>query len=150
MDEALRQQIIAVLHSEGKVPALTALRDKTGMGLGEAEAFTDGLPLSASAAMQPRTASAVDEKLQGELRVMLRRDGRLVATKTLRDQTGMSLHDAQAFLDKLRASSSPFLPTELLDHAANFVLNAPPTDERARADQESVNRWGEAQWETAI
>src|ERR1700694_5338562 len=107
MDEALRQQIIAVLGSEGKIAALTALRDKTGMGLGEAKAFIDGLPLAASAAMEPRTAGAVDEKLQGELRVTLRRDGRLVATKTLRDRTGMSLHDAQAFLDNLRPSSSP-------------------------------------------
>lgn len=152
MDEALRKELVAILSNEGKLAAVAALRSRTGAGLGEAKTIVDELATPAAAASAaPRSAVGLDEKLQSELRVILRRDGKLFATRTLRERTGMSLNDALAVLSRLEtAPNLSALPAELLDHAAQFVLNSPSADERVDIDKQAVKRWGEAPWEAAL
>ena len=151
MDEETRRQIIDILGTDGKMPALSALREKTGMGLREAVAFIDSLVLPPSQTDEPPRVVEMDDAFRREVGVILRRDGQVAAITAIRARTGMSLSEAQVALLGLTPAPKFFgLPGKLLEQAARFALGRPSADERKRIDEESVRSWGENSWAAAV
>jgi ribosomal protein L7/L12 len=151
VDEELKRQITDILRRDGALPALSALREKTGMGIREAKAFIDALVVPPSPVEEPPDTVEMDDAFRQEVGVILRRDGKVAAIKAIRTRTGMSLEEAKVALLSLTPPTKFFgLPGNLLDHAARFVLGSPTPDERKRIDEQAVKSWGENSWAAGV
>ena len=155
MDEELERQIADILRKDGAIPALSALRERTGMGIREAKAFVDAIVLPPSpppsSIDEPPAAVEMDETCRREVGVILRRDGKLAAILALRARMAMSLEEAQVALLSLTPPTKFFgLPGNLLEHAARVALGSPSADERKRIDGQAVKSWGENSWAAGV
>jgi ribosomal protein L7/L12 len=151
MDEKLRREIHAILHSDGKLAALAALRSRTGMDLGEAKAVIEAMLEPSTGPDLAKPGGAMDEKLREELRVILRKNGKVAAVAALRTRTGAGVAAASAIVDELMPAASALrLPTKLLDLAADFVITSRSSAERARIEEQAIGHWGKAPWEAGV
>ena len=80
----------------------------------------------------------MNEEIKRQIAEILRTDGAIPALSALRENTGIGLREAKAFIDAL------------VQHAARFAFSSPSADERKRIDEQAARSWGGNSWAAGV